>query len=161
MGLTLCVLMLTFAVYLFLCPKDPLQTVARVVAPLAELNRPSRVLIEEVTPGHAKVYSGRQLDVMANVHGMDDDDSVAVVFSSVDGQIVDQRLNIERLDLGICGVNIDRVVLSKNQPAVGEVVFQSLDFSLGQAVGRSQSGPRVRAINELAGKPEFHIREFF
>src|SRR5207248_2982458 len=68
-GYVLCVVLAVFAGYKILSPKDPFQTVARVLAPWAEIARPSRVQISEVEPGSAEVYYGQSVPIFATVRG--------------------------------------------------------------------------------------------
>src|SRR5262245_57457918 len=74
-GYVLCTVMSIFAAYKILSPKDPFQTVARVLAPWAEIARPSRVQISEVQPGNAEVYHGQTVTVAATVRGARDGDA--------------------------------------------------------------------------------------
>ena len=66
-GYVLCGVMALFAAYKILSPKDPFQTVARVLAPWADIARPSRVQISDVQPGNAEVYHGQTVNVSALV----------------------------------------------------------------------------------------------
>jgi hypothetical protein len=92
MGYILCGVMAFVAIYKIASPKDPFQTAARVVAPWADLARPSRVLIREVQPGHTSVYLGSQVEVTADVRGATGKDAVRLVYTSADGQVVDRAL---------------------------------------------------------------------
>src|SRR5262245_59865706 len=74
-GYVLCAVMALFAAYKILSPKDPFQTVARVLAPWADIARPSRVQISEVQPGNAEVYHGQTVTVAATVRGARDGDA--------------------------------------------------------------------------------------
>jgi hypothetical protein len=62
-GYALCAAMTIFATYKILSPKDPFQTIARVLAPWAEIVRPSRVQISEVEPGSTEVYYGQTVHI--------------------------------------------------------------------------------------------------
>lgn len=62
-GYVLCGVMALFATYKILSPKDPFQTVARVLAPWADIARPSRAQITDVKPGSAAVYHGQTVHV--------------------------------------------------------------------------------------------------
>ncbi len=92
MGYILCGVMAFVALYKIASPKDPFQTAARVVAPWADLARPSRVIIREVQPGHTSVYLGSQVEVTADVQGVRGRDEVRLVYTSADGQVVDRAL---------------------------------------------------------------------
>lgn len=86
LGYILCGVMVVFAAYKLLSPKDPFRTVARVLAPWAEIARPSRVQIAKVEPGDKEVYQGQMVTVTAEVRGQRSSDPVEVVYSTADGQ---------------------------------------------------------------------------
>ena len=90
MGYVLCGVMALVALYKIASPKDPFQTVARVVAPWSDISRPSRVIIREVQPGHASVYLGSQVEVIADVQGLRGNDEVKLIYTSADGQVHDR-----------------------------------------------------------------------
>lgn len=91
-GYALCAVMTVFAAYKILSPKDPFQTIARVLAPWAEIARPSRVQISEVTPGSSEVYYGQSVKIEATVNGVRDGDKINVLYSTADGQTIDQPI---------------------------------------------------------------------
>ena len=91
-GYALCAAMTILAAYKILSPKDPFQTIARVLAPWKEIARPSRVQISEVEPGTSEVYYGQTVRVQATVRGVRDDDKIAVRYTTADGQTVDQPI---------------------------------------------------------------------
>ena len=68
-GYVLCGVMALFAAYKILSPKDPSQSVARGLAPWADIARPSRVSISDVQPGSAEVYLGQTQPISAIVSG--------------------------------------------------------------------------------------------
>ena len=76
--------------YKILSPKDPFQTVARVLAPWADIARPSRVQITDVQPGNSAVYHGQVVNVSAIVIGIRESPPVPAIYSTADGQTVDQ-----------------------------------------------------------------------
>lgn len=91
-GYALCAVMTFFAAYKILSPKDPFQTIARVLAPWAEIARPSRVQISEVAPGSTEVYYGQSVKIEATVRGVRDGDKINVLYSTADGQTIDQPI---------------------------------------------------------------------
>ncbi|HZN33325.1 MAG TPA: hypothetical protein VFB80_05875, partial [Pirellulaceae bacterium] len=93
-GYVLCGVMALFAGYKILSPKDPFQTVARVLAPWAEIARPSRVQITDVQPGHAEVYHGQTATISAIVSGVRGGDPVTLLVSTADGQTIDQPVEM-------------------------------------------------------------------
>ena len=86
LGYILCGVMVVFAAYKLLSPKDPFRTVARVLAPWADIARPSRVQIAKVQPGDKDVYQGQSVTITAEVSGQRSSDAVEVVYSTADGQ---------------------------------------------------------------------------
>ena len=78
--------------YILASPKDSLQSVQRILFPWRDIVRPSQVEIAEVAPGSTDVYRGQSLAVSARIFGLQQDQTPAVVFSTLDGQLVDQRL---------------------------------------------------------------------
>src|SRR5438105_9632776 len=94
-GYALCVVLAIFAGYKILSPKDPFQTVARVLAPWAEIARPSRVQISEVEPGSAEDYYGQTVPIFATVRGVREGDKVLVRSTTADGQTVDQPTDMK------------------------------------------------------------------
>ena len=95
-GYVLCGVMAVFAAYKILSPKDPFQTVARVLAPWADIARPSRVQISDVQPGNTEVYHGQVVHVSATIRGMRGEERVAVRYSTADGQTIDQAIAMKR-----------------------------------------------------------------
>jgi hypothetical protein len=89
LGYALVAVVLALAVYKIASPKDPFQTLARVLAPLADIARPSRVEIREVTPGNTEVFHGRRVAIAAVVKGLRSAEAPQLFYSTADGQIVD------------------------------------------------------------------------
>ena len=96
LGYALAVLVAIAGAYKILSPKDPVATVARVIAPWEQIARPSRVQIERVTPGNVTVYRGQLVEISAAVLGVNGDDPVYVVYSSEDGQVVNATLSMKQ-----------------------------------------------------------------
>lgn len=86
LGYVLCGVMVVFAAYKLLSPKDPFRTVARVLAPWADISKPSRVHVGTVSPGNTQVYQGQTVTVTAEVLGLRGKDGVELVYSTADGQ---------------------------------------------------------------------------
>lgn len=94
-GYCLCAVMAILAAYKILSPKDPFQTVARVLAPWAIIARPSRVQISEIEPGNAEFYHGQSVPVGATIRGLRANDKVQLRFTTADGQIVEQPVEMK------------------------------------------------------------------
>ncbi|MGV3606695.1 MAG: hypothetical protein ACO1RA_09805 [Planctomycetaceae bacterium] len=91
-GYVLVAIFASFAAYKILSPRDPLQTVARVLAPWADISRPSRVRILELSPGNKEVYYGDSVEVKVSLRGTHEGDEVRLVYSTADGQTVDRAI---------------------------------------------------------------------
>lgn len=100
LGYALVVVVLACAIYQVASPKSPWRTVARVLAPLADLARPSQVAIRDVTPGDAEVFHGHALTVSAVVEGLRAEEQPTILYSTADGQIVDAAVAMTRSEDG-------------------------------------------------------------
>ncbi len=88
-------LVILLGAYKVFSPKDPFQTFARILAPASDISKPASVSIADVTPGSAEVFFGQDVQVSAYIKGSFDPDSARVVFSTLDGQIVDGSIRME------------------------------------------------------------------
>ena len=88
--------MILFGIYAALSPKSPFQTLARIAAPWVNLARPARVRILDIDPGAADVYFGRSLEVSARVDRISEDETIYLVYSTDDQQVVDRRIPMQR-----------------------------------------------------------------
>ena len=91
-GYLLVALVAFAAIYLILSPKNPMPSFGRVLWPWARIAAPSRVQIEQVTPGDATIFRGRTVIVSALVQGLRTDEEVLLQYSTADGQLVDQTV---------------------------------------------------------------------
>lgn len=123
-------LLAVLAAYKILSPKDPLRTVARVLAPWSELARPSRVELRDVQPGDVQTYHGKQLAVSADIRGLREGEAAVVVFSTADGQTLNERAP---LNLAADGLRYEAIV-----PPGRDGVRQNLTYRIeaGDAVSR-------------------------
>ena len=87
-----------FAAYLILSPKNPLQTLQRILTPWGDISRPSRVEILEVKPGTQDVYFSESLEITAHLRGVTKRDQVLLEYSSLDGQLIDQQLPLQQTE---------------------------------------------------------------
>jgi collagen type III alpha len=97
-GYVLLALVALAAIYLVLSPKNPVPSFGRVLWPWARIAAPSRVQIEQLSPGDAIVFQGRSATVSAVVEGLRSGEEVLVRYSTEDGQIVDQAIPMEPAD---------------------------------------------------------------
>ena len=94
-GYVLAGILVCAAIYTIVSPKNPIQTVSRIVAPWSAIDRPARVEILEVQPGHATVFRGQKLEVAASLQGVKSADRVSVVYSTNNRQLVGQTVAME------------------------------------------------------------------
>jgi hypothetical protein len=100
-GYALSAILALFAAYTILSPKNPLQTVRRVMLPWADIAPPTRVRIEDVQPGSEQVFHGDRVPVSAICYDLRTDEPVTLFYSSLDGRISDQTLALNRADTGL------------------------------------------------------------
>ena len=83
------------ALYRIVSPKNLFSSAGRVLMPWSEIATPSRVQILNVTPGDAKAARGDQLQIAAEVHGLEQDEPVRLLYSTADEQIVGQEIRMK------------------------------------------------------------------
>ena len=85
-----------FAVlYWLISPKDPLQSISRILLPSVKQSAPSVVQVTNVTPGDKEVFFGDRVEIGATVKGSFNPQDVILVFSTVDGQLVGQQVSMQ------------------------------------------------------------------
>jgi len=90
LGYVLLAVVAMFSLYLVLSPKNPLRSAARVLWPWSAIEAPTRVTIHDIRPGDATAYYGDSVTVSAELSGLRADEPVALIYSTADGQSVDQ-----------------------------------------------------------------------
>ena len=78
--------------YATLTPKNPIQSVGRLIAPWAKIDPPRRVSIKEVEPGDADARAGRDVGVSARIDGLRDDERVFCRWKSIDREFESELL---------------------------------------------------------------------
>jgi len=78
--------------YLAVSPKNPFVSAARVLWPWADILAPTRVTIDEITPGNAVAFHGDRITVSAEVDGLKPDEPVMLYYTTADRQSVDQAV---------------------------------------------------------------------
>jgi hypothetical protein len=118
------------AAYKILSPKDPLQTVARVAAPWADIARPSRVKISGLEPGDVEKFFGDRVTIAAQIRGARTTDNVELVVSTLDGQTRERRIPLTPDDQGL--------TFATEYPPDGQGLQQDLMYRIeaGDAVTR-------------------------
>ncbi len=102
-GYVVVALMVLFAVYTIVSPKDVFQTMRRVAAPWAHIARPSRVSISDVRVGAVEqpldapveLVFGDQPTISARIQGVRAEESVTLYYSTLDRQTVDREVRME------------------------------------------------------------------
>ncbi len=92
LGYLLIAIVAVAAGYKVLSPKDPLVAAERVLMPWADIVPASRVTISEIKPGTETVSQGEPVDVSAAVHGLTENDTVTLRYTTEDGQIVSRGI---------------------------------------------------------------------
>src|SRR5208337_3524237 len=77
-------------------PKNPFRSAARVLWPWAAIEAPTRVTIHDVRPGDAAAFHGEFVTVSAEIAGLREGETPMLVYSTADGQTVDQSLGMTR-----------------------------------------------------------------
>lgn len=91
-------LVVVLCAYSLLSPKDPFQSVSRLVMPWSNVEAPTRVTIKDVRPGSTQKYAGEYVEVSAHVKGLAPEDEVTLYFSTDDGSIRDEAIEMVRPD---------------------------------------------------------------
>ncbi len=90
-----------FFLYLLVSPKSPLSSAARILLPWSTIDAPTRVMIRDVQPGDRTVFYGDSIDVSAMVTGLRQNEPLLLVYSTADGQIVDQTIGMKLAEDGL------------------------------------------------------------
>ena len=90
----LAVVVAMIALYLFLSPKNPLCSAARVLLPWSAIDAPTRVTIRDVKPGDKRVFHGDSVEVSAVVAGLRENEPLLLVYSTADRQTVNQTIEM-------------------------------------------------------------------
>ncbi|GAB5403692.1 MAG: hypothetical protein Aurels2KO_19230 [Aureliella sp.] len=94
------VLACVMALYSFISPKSSLATATRIAMPWRTVAAPTRVQLSEVIPGATTVSAGKPLDVSVRAIGVRPGEPVHLLFSTRDGQIVNQAIALNEPDVG-------------------------------------------------------------
>jgi collagen type III alpha len=94
----LAVIVFCGAIYKVFSPKDPIRSMARVVAPWADWSAPTRVNIAEIMPGNSQEFIGQRTKVSCRVTGLWSGEAPTLTYSTADGQEVDRKLSLIKAD---------------------------------------------------------------
>ena len=92
LGWALLAIVAVCAIYKAVSPKDPLRSFERVMVPWADIAAPTRVVIHAVEPGSAKVFREHFVKIKAQISGLRGGEEATLVYSTADGQVVDQAV---------------------------------------------------------------------
>ncbi|MBX9789962.1 MAG: hypothetical protein K2Y37_13675 [Pirellulales bacterium] len=95
LGYVLVALVTLVCAYWLLSPKDPWRTFRRVAAPWADLAPATRVSIDAIEPGSTRVFQGDRVRVSARVRGVRKGEEITLLWSTADGQNVDQPIAMQ------------------------------------------------------------------
>ena len=94
LGFWLVGLTAAFIFYFMLSPKNPFQTVARVLFPGSDISKPAVVVISDVSHGDGRIFFGDQVQVTAKITGPHVPEDVQFIYSTLDGRQVNQLLTM-------------------------------------------------------------------
>ena len=94
LGYVLLAVVAAFMIYLAISPKSPIRSAARVLWPWSSTEAPTRVMIRDVQPGDAVAFHDDFITVSAEVAGLRDGEPASVIFSTADGQTIDQAVRL-------------------------------------------------------------------
>ena len=117
LGYVLAIVSALFAVYIALSPKSSFRSAARVLWPWSTIEAPTRVAIRDVTPGDAPAFHGDTVTVSAEISGLEDNEPVLLIYSTADGQSVDQTIPMKLPDKGFryeCKLPPDKLGLQQD-----------------------------------------------
>ena len=101
LGWVLATIVTLLCVYLIASPKNPLRSAARVLLPWSAIDAPTRVTIHDVRPGDAQAFPGSSVVVTAEVAGLREGEPLSLVYSTADGQLVDQTIPMTPAEGGL------------------------------------------------------------
>jgi hypothetical protein len=151
-GYVLVGVLIVAALYSMLSPKNSFRTVSRVAAPWADLARPSRVELRDILPGDVELYRGESLPVSVVVDGKVDD--VRLIYSSTDGQLVDQ---VELMEIEP-GERLHRATLPPSQGGLQRDLTYRIEA--GDAVSRNYTVRVSPAPHILVDRLEYDFPDY-
>ncbi len=86
--------------YFVFSARNPLPSAARVLWPWSSIEAPTRVTIRDVQPGDAVALYGDSLTVSAEISGLRKDEPALLIYSTADGETVDQKAPLKRPEGG-------------------------------------------------------------
>jgi hypothetical protein len=96
LGYVLLAVVAVFGLYLTISPKSSIRSAARVLWPWSSIEAPTRVTIREIQPGDAVAFYGDFVTISAEVAGLREGEPASVIYSTADGQTIDQAIPMTR-----------------------------------------------------------------
>ncbi len=93
-------LLTSLVVYTMVSPKSTLVTGKRILMPWSSVQPPSRVHVLDVKPGSVELTQGKPLPIEVELNGLRRDEPVFVRYSTRDGQLLDQRVELTAATAG-------------------------------------------------------------
>jgi len=80
------------AVYFAFLPRPSMQTLHRILIPWDTVQRPSEILISDITPGNQEVIFGSSVQITATVDGITSSDQVHLFYQTANGSLSAQSI---------------------------------------------------------------------
>jgi hypothetical protein len=100
LGYVFTAVVVAICLYAAFSHKNPFISFERLIWPWADIPAPSRVKIEQVQPGDIPSFQGEFVTVSAEISGLKGDEQASVIYSTADGQTIDQAIPLTVPDGG-------------------------------------------------------------
>ena len=94
-GVAFAVVVAVCSAYVVFSSKNPFIGARRIIAPLAEIDRPQALSFKAITPGDVVAYQGDFLEIEAEIPGTDSSSNVEILYSTADDRLVDVVVPME------------------------------------------------------------------
>ena len=145
--------------YKVFSPKDPFVAAERVLMPWSNVLPASRVTISDIKPGTEIISQGEVVEVSADVHGLNDDDTVVVRYSTEDGQIVGRAIPLKA---SADKLRFQARLADEAERGLGGGVTRNLKYHLeaGDARSLTYSLTVVPAATILVERVDYHYPKY-
>ncbi len=150
-GIALAFVVAVCAVYSIVSPKNLFTSVSRIVVPVAEIERPQALRVQNVSPGNASIYQGDVVEIEATIPGAKESSVVEILSSTTDGRIVDVATPMERQ-----GGSLYKAVFPQSEDGAQEDLKYCVVVERG---GRFESRSEVFTI-ETRPRPSFRVENY-
>jgi hypothetical protein len=135
-GYVLVAVLLAAVAYALAAPKDALHSVGRVIAPWADLAAPTRVTLEDLTPGNVDKRRDDVVEIKLRTRGMRSGDTATVFYSAT---------GLPEDDVAVTMAGDDQMHWAATIPSAGEGLKQDV-FYYVQAGDTKSPQYRVRVL---------------